>query len=250
MTIINAAQTIEACGTIQDLENSLAKTLEEFGFNYFIYITVEQDRSAPYIMHNMGDAYKSSSNIDDPFLDYCCNSYAPMCTGPEFMNDYDFMTEEDKQFVRDAAKKSGFISGVSVPVKLSGSSRFGGFNFGTRLSRSDFLKKMEPHFGDISLFSLLVHRRIEELTLVPEDKENDFRSRKISDPTNVIKTLSPREKEILLLLAKGFSRKETAKLCNISHHTVADYQKTLYGKIGVNNKVDATRVAMNIGLVT
>lgn len=49
-------------------------------------------------------------------------------------------------------------------------------------------------------------------------------------------TLSPRAREIVYLLAQGRSRQETAEPCTISVHTVSDYAKSAYRKLGVNNR--------------
>lgn len=48
--------------------------------------------------------------------------------------------------------------------------------------------------------------------------------------------LTPRETEIALLLARGFSAKEIAAELAISHHTVRDHVKAVYDKAGVSNR--------------
>lgn len=61
--------------------------------------------------------------------------------------------------------------------------------------------------------------------------------------------LSGRETEVLLLLAKGVSRKEVARLIGISPHTVAGYVKTLYRKLAVCSRAEAAVIAQRAGLV-
>jgi len=51
--------------------------------------------------------------------------------------------------------------------------------------------------------------------------------------------LTPRENEVLLLLAKGMNREEIAAKLFISPETVKMHIKNLYKKLKAKNKVDA-----------
>lgn len=62
--------------------------------------------------------------------------------------------------------------------------------------------------------------------------------------------LSPREQETLTLLAKGYSVKELARLLTISDHTAAGYVKTIYRKLNVSSRAEATLEATKMGLVS
>ena len=61
--------------------------------------------------------------------------------------------------------------------------------------------------------------------------------------------LSPREEQILGLMAKGYNIPDAAKLLDISQHTAAGYLKQVYKKLQVNNRADATLKAYELGLV-
>ena len=50
--------------------------------------------------------------------------------------------------------------------------------------------------------------------------------------------LSKREREVLQLLLEGHARKEVASRLNISAHTVADYLKAIYKKLGVTSRAE------------
>lgn len=56
-----------------------------------------------------------------------------------------------------------------------------------------------------------------------------------SSPTSA---LSPREKEVLVLLLEGHARKEVAARLQLSAHTVADYLKVIYKKLGVSSRAE------------
>jgi DNA-binding NarL/FixJ family response regulator len=62
--------------------------------------------------------------------------------------------------------------------------------------------------------------------------------------------LTPREQEMLTLVAKGLSVKHAAEKLGISHHTAASYLKIIYQKLEVNCRAEATVRAMNLGLLS
>ena len=61
--------------------------------------------------------------------------------------------------------------------------------------------------------------------------------------------LSSREKEILGAIAKGLSRSEAADVLGITSNTVASHLKSIYGKLNVSNRAQATLEALRLGLV-
>ena len=61
--------------------------------------------------------------------------------------------------------------------------------------------------------------------------------------------LSDREKEILSAIAKGLSRNEAAEILGITSNTVASHLKSIYGKLNVSNRAQATLEALRLGLV-
>lgn len=61
--------------------------------------------------------------------------------------------------------------------------------------------------------------------------------------------LSPREQEVLALIARGFSYAEIARLNALSVHTVQTHIKNLYKKLSVHSKSEAVYEATHIGLL-
>jgi len=61
--------------------------------------------------------------------------------------------------------------------------------------------------------------------------------------------LTPREREVLTLLAKGLTIGEVAAALAITAHTVASYTKALYRKLEVTNRAEATLEATRRGLI-
>jgi DNA-binding NarL/FixJ family response regulator len=62
-------------------------------------------------------------------------------------------------------------------------------------------------------------------------------------------TLTPREVEVLSLLADGLSARAIARRLAISERTVNSHATSIYRKIGVTNRVGAVREAVRAGLI-
>lgn len=61
--------------------------------------------------------------------------------------------------------------------------------------------------------------------------------------------VTPREVELLNLLARGLSYREVAGALNISHHTVGAHIKAIYRKLAVNSRSEAVFEAVQSGLI-
>jgi DNA-binding NarL/FixJ family response regulator len=60
--------------------------------------------------------------------------------------------------------------------------------------------------------------------------------------------LSPREREVLELIAAGGTNREVAAELHLSPHTIKDLTSSLYKKLGAKNRADAVRRAERLGL--
>ena len=65
-----------------------------------------------------------------------------------------------------------------------------------------------------------------------------------------LRELTSREKDILVLAMKGFSNEEIAKRVFLSLQTVKNYLSSIYGKLGVENRFQAMRLAMEFKIDT
>ncbi|NDL61872.1 response regulator [Acerihabitans arboris] len=61
--------------------------------------------------------------------------------------------------------------------------------------------------------------------------------------------LTAREVDILRHISQGFTVAESARMLNISTHTVATHIKNIYSKLAVHNRVEAIIQARNQGLI-
>lgn len=67
--------------------------------------------------------------------------------------------------------------------------------------------------------------------------------------TEATTAMSEREEEVLGMLAKGLGRGEIAELLNVSANTIASHTKTIYRKLNVSGRAEATLEAARLGIV-
>jgi DNA-binding NarL/FixJ family response regulator len=66
----------------------------------------------------------------------------------------------------------------------------------------------------------------------------------------LVDQLTPREVEILELLAQGLANKQIALYLEISEHTVKFHISSIYAKLGATNRMEAVRMGLQLGLIT
>lgn len=242
MSLIDTAAELERTSSLGALWPRIVAALAAEGFSHVIYLTVDADFGAPYLLSTHEGIHEGVDPAEDPFLEYCCHSYAPTRTGAAFLPRYDYLPEAARRFIL-RTRGTGFEAGLAIPARLQGSTRFGGFNIGTPLDAASFEARHAARIPRLRTFCLLMHRRIEELQSPQTVFEHGFRRLMVSEPGGAKPALTPREREVLFLLAGGLSRKECAASCGISPHTVSDYTKSIYAKLGVHNIVEAARAA-------
>ncbi|HEX5164254.1 MAG TPA: LuxR C-terminal-related transcriptional regulator [Thermomicrobiales bacterium] len=71
----------------------------------------------------------------------------------------------------------------------------------------------------------------------------------LAQRVNHPETLTPREREVLALLADGLRNKEIALQLGTSEKTVQFHIANLFGKLGVSSRTEAARVALERGLL-
>ncbi len=77
-----------------------------------------------------------------------------------------------------------------------------------------------------------------------------FTSKTKPQPQNLLPhvSLTERESEVLLRVAKGFTLPEIGVQLGLSRHTIADYVKQIYRKLNVSSRAEAALEAQRLGL--
>jgi len=76
--------------------------------------------------------------------------------------------------------------------------------------------------------------------LTPQSQEED----------RLVESLTPRETQVLELVADGLSNKAIAAALGVSDETVKFHLGSILGKLGASNRTDAVRLAVRRGLVS
>jgi DNA-binding NarL/FixJ family response regulator len=71
----------------------------------------------------------------------------------------------------------------------------------------------------------------------------------VGEGTGGLDSLTPRERQVLRLLAAGISTRETAARLTISPKTVETHRVRIYAKLGCKSAVELTRIAVRTGLI-
>ena len=237
--LVKKAAALEQEKSIDGLWRNIVETLAKVGFDHAVYLSISNDFKAGFVRTTMTRLYDNLSTRQDPFLVHACNSYEIVQIGAEFVDSHPYVSDQEHAFIMHAAKQ-GFRAGLGIPMRLQGAGRFGGFIVGTGLDRATFVDRMLPRAEEVRLFCLLMHRRLEELIEQPPLSQAEFRKPLLAPALPAaLDTLSPREREVIYLLAQGSSRKEAAFICQISVHTVSEYTKAGYRKLGISNRAQA-----------
>jgi DNA-binding NarL/FixJ family response regulator len=67
-------------------------------------------------------------------------------------------------------------------------------------------------------------------------------------PASPLDALTPRERDVLRLVARGESNKRIAAQLNLSEGTVKGYLTAIFGKLGVGDRTQAALAAVRLGL--
>jgi len=103
------------------------------------------------------------------------------------------------------------------------------------------------------LISAIRSASVDEIYIYPslaKSLVSDFLSRSSSEKENKsLELLTPRESEVLALLAEGYSNQQIADELVISKHTVARHRENLMRKLELHSRGDLVKYAIRKGLI-
>ncbi|MBA3270028.1 MAG: helix-turn-helix transcriptional regulator [Acidobacteria bacterium] len=65
----------------------------------------------------------------------------------------------------------------------------------------------------------------------------------------LVERLTPREHEVLVLVADGRRNKDIARELGITDHTVKFHLAAVFGKLGASSRTEAVRRGLQLGLI-
>ena len=91
---------------------------------------------------------------------------------------------------------------------------------------------------------------VDAFLVAPAEPPGLHRPDRDEDEPALVEALTPREIEVLELLAEGLPNKSIAVRLAISDQTVKFHVASIYGKLGAVNRTDAVRRALRRGIIT
>ncbi len=140
------------------------------------------------------------------------------------------LNAQQKQFLVEL-KEAGLTDGIAVPV-FGPMGTIAYFGLGCVEDTLDLTEEQEL---ELQFACLQTHNRYFDISHINDEEPS--------------KPLSPREKEVLSLVAAGLSNNFIADRLNISENTVDTMLRRVFAKLGVNNRISAVLKGIGSGLI-
>lgn len=232
---------LESSRNFEDLWLYTSSYLEKFDLTHSIYSYIDTKNpkntniwtSLPKYWR---DRYKDREyHLRDPFYCYCCQTFRTVRTGPAYLDRYPFLKESERRIVLEGGE-TGFRSGFTAPVRLFGSSAFGGWNFGSTMGAASIESLIGSHGAEIRIASFCIHEYAQKLLEADRNCAESV-------------SLSPRERECLLWLSRGFRTSAIAHRLGIAPVTVDLHFKGARRKLNAATREEALAKAILSGAI-
>ena len=232
--IVSLIAKLETYASDADVLQVLAAGLEPLGIEFVLYIAQTEGGGARLMASVEDWATRHFENAEDePFLRYSCGSYASTFTGIEFVTDYPYLEARERAYIQ-AAAQSGFRSGLGIPVRLTTNERVAAFNFGTRLSKADFLATISPLEPELRALAFAAHRHLDELQASRDSGDS---------------ILSAREHSVIELLSRGLRVAAIAHELDLSEAAIRLYLRNARNKLNARTPEQAIAQAVHLGFI-
>jgi DNA-binding CsgD family transcriptional regulator len=165
----------------------------------------------------------------DPVVQGCFRRFHPVD-----WKHLDWSGRTTRAFLHEARDAGVGNQGYSVPIR-GPNGQFAVFSVSDRSSDGIWAKFTSENVGDLILAAHFTNQRALEI-----ERGTDFRA---------VKNLSPREIDVLRLLALGINRSQAAETLAISEHTLRAYVESARLKLDAQNTTHAVARAVASGLV-
>jgi DNA-binding CsgD family transcriptional regulator len=227
-----------------DLEPTIRSITKSFGFDAFMYgICLDPQPAAEarqFVYTTLPiewvQRYDKCDYIDiDPRIRAMTDASLPI-----IWDQQTFRGKADRldQFFDDALKY-GIASGISLPIR-DARGRFAVMALNSVIPINDEirLQQINRNFGEIMLFAQYFHDLL--MTALLD---------KTIGPIDQGKPLSPRERECLVLVARGLASEDISQRMSITVRTVQWHFDSVRAKLGAANRQEAVALAIKRGII-
>lgn len=184
------------------------------------------DAMSTYLLHGGWNDTLQQGRVFEALTDPTINNALSGCMQAAKEGRYltfrrnDLMSEEDWQQVRELWLRSGLEHSI-LSIYPLGQNAFSGIGFHRRIGKPNFTVRERA----------IIHVVFQQVDWLHRHGTNEPASERVLD-------LSPRARQVLMMLLSGDSRKEISAKLGISVHTVGDYMKQLHKHFSVNSRAE------------
>ena len=233
--------------SVEELWEISLQAFTELGITHLIYVYCRgylNTTSDTTLLTNLPDWWtkkyiENDYAAYDPFFIYCCQTYEPVRTGLQYIDDYEYLNPKEKDLITEASE-TGFRSGTTCIIRRRGlGPDFGGWNFGTSLNRNQFEALYKKHANLMRLIALFTHERLSILN------NNNGLEKSLSQ----MPKLTERQLDCLTLLSRGHRTRDIAKTLKIKPITVEYHLNLAKDFLNATTREQAIAIAVIKGLI-
>lgn len=143
-----------------------------------------------------------------------------------------------QRFIRKNNEVSALIFSMHRdPIFISQAIRAGALGYVTKSSPAEIIVEA-------------VYKVAKKHQFISPDISSDLAIALLTEPTNPIRELSPREFEILQMLLNGMDAQSIADTLSISTKTVHNYHYQIKIKLGAKNDIELARIGFKYGFIS
>lgn len=224
---------VQCATTLDGLQSVVIGLRDSLGIEHVIYHSVNstgQQYAALTYSPAWVDRYIAEDYARiDPVVQGCFRRFHPVN-----WKNLDWSGRSTRNLLGEAMEAGVGNQGYSVPIR-GPNGQFAMFTVSHRAHDDAWEKFTAEYVADLILIAHFLNQKALEI-----EGGNDL---------NVMRSLSPREIDVLTMLAMGLNRAQAADSLAISEHTFRTYVESARFKLGANNTTQAVARAVAEGLV-
>jgi DNA-binding CsgD family transcriptional regulator len=226
-------EKLQQAKTLEDLRSVILGLRDHFQIEHLVYHSVNSTGQQYAVLTYAPDWVDRYIREDyariDPVVQGCFRRFNPVD-----WKRLDWSGRQTRVFLGEALDAGVGNQGYSVPIR-GPNGQFAMFTVSDRKTDDNWAKFTAAYMADLILVSHFVNQKALEI-----ERGTDFYA---------MQSLSPREVDVLTMLAMGLNRAQAADSLAISEHTLRAYVESARFKLGANNTTQAVARAIAEGLV-